>query len=602
MTAPGPRRFNRRTALKVAAVSTAVPAVAATAHFSSALERWKYPSVVSRAQNVPFAELEEITVAELRAALDARRVSARELVDMYLARIDQIDRNGPRLNSILEVNPDAHTIANDRDAELQRGESRGPLHGIPILLKDNIDTADQMLTTAGSLALTRSRPPLDATVVARLREAGAVILGKTTLTEWANFRGFQSSSGWSGRGGQCLNPYALDRSPCGSSSGSAAAIAANLAALSLGTETDGSIVCPSHVNGIVGIKPTVGLTSRAGVIPIAHSQDTVGPHGRTVADAAAGLGVLTGRDARDPMTEDAAGGGHRDYTQFLDPNGLRGARIGVPRNAGFFGYSQEADAITEAAIEALRYLGAEVIDQTDFPNAEEMAEEPGEFEVLLYEFKADLNDYLAGRNDPEIRTLEDLIRFNDEHANEELLYFGQEIFEAAQEKGPLTEKGYRDALAKNHRLSREEGIDAILQEHNLDALVAPTGSPAWRIDLINGDLFLGASSSPAAMAGYPLVTVPAGHAFGLPVGITFMGTAYSEPTLIKLAYAFEQATQVRERPRFIESTTAPAGGLGGIETVFVPGAGTPTASPAAATPVEGSSEGASATPAVEPRT
>ena len=602
MTAPNSRKLSRRTALKVAAVSAAVPAVAATGHFSSALERWQRPFTVSRAQNVPFPELEEITVAELRAALDARRVSARELVEMYLARIDQIDRNGPRLNSILEVNPDAHTIASDRDAELQRGESRGPLHGIPVLLKDNIETADQMLTTAGSLALTTSRPQQDATVVARLREAGAVILVKTNLSEWANFRGNQASSGWSGRGGQCLNPYALDRSPCGSSSGSAAAVAANLAALARGTETDGSIVCPSHVNDIVGIKPTVGLTSRAGVIPLAHSQDTVGPHGRTVADAAAGLGVLTGRDARDPMTEAGASAGHRDYTQFLDPNGLRGARIGVPRNAGFFGYSPEADAIAEAAIEALRYLGAEVIDQTDFPNADEMVAEPGEFEVLLYEFKADINAYLAARNDPEIRTLEDLIRFNAEHANEELLYFGQEIFELAQEKGPLTEQGYRDALAKNHRLSREEGIDAILQAHNLDALVAPTGSPTWPIDLINGDLFLGASSSPAAMAGYPIITVPAGHAFGLPVGISFMGTAYSEPTLIKLAYAFEQATQVRERPRFIEDTTAPAGGLGAVEPVFVPGMATPVASPVLATPVEGSTEGASATPAVEPRT
>jgi amidase len=602
MTAQNHRRFDRRTAIKLAAVSAAVPAVAATAHFSSALERWRQPSAVALAQNVPFPELEEITVADLRAALDARRVSAGELVDMYLARIDQIDRGGPRLNSVIEVNPDAHTIASDLDAELQRGESRGPLHGIPFLLKDNIDTADRMLTTAGSLALMNSRPRRDATVAARLRDAGAVILGKTTLSEWANFRGFQSSSGWSGRGGQCLNPYALDRSPCGSSSGSAAAVAANLSALALGTETDGSIVCPSFVNGIVGIKPTVGLTSRAGVIPIARSQDTVGPHGRTVADAAAGLGALTGRDPRDPMTEDATSLGHVDYTQFLDPNGLRGARIGVPRNAGFFGYSREADQITEAAIEALRYLGAEVIDPADFPNAEEMMAEPGEFEVLLYEFKADLNAYLADRNDPEVRTLEDLIRFNEEHANEELLYFGQEIFEAAQEKGPLTEQTYLDALEKNHRLSREEGIDAILQEHNLDALVAPTGSPAWQIDLVNGDLFLGASSSPAAMAGYPLVTVPAGHAFGLPVGITFIGTAYSEPTLIRLAYAFEQATQVRRTPRFIESTTAPAGGLGGIETVFVPGAATPVASPVSATPEGGGANGASATPAAEPRT
>jgi amidase len=512
---------------------------------------------------------------------------------MYLDRINAIDHGGPMLNSIMEINPDAQSIADALDAELRQGNVRGPLHGIPVVLKDNIDTADQMMTTAGSLALTSSRPEQDATVVRRLRDAGAVILGKTTLSEWANFRGNQSSSGWSGRGGQCLNPYALDRSPCGSSSGSAAAVAANLSALALATETDGSIVCPAHVNGIVGIKPTVGLTSRAGVIPISHSQDTVGPHGRTVADATVALGVLAGSDPRDPMTGRANVRGHRDYTQFLDPNALKGARIGVPRNASFFGYSREADMIIEAAIDALRYLGAEVVDPVDFPKADEMMAEPGEFEVLLYEFKADLNAYLAERNDPEFRTLEDLIAFNNANANGELLYFGQELFEAAQEKGPLTEKAYRDALAKNHRLSRREGIDAILREHNLDALVAPTGSPAWRIDLVNGDLFLGASSSPAAMAGYPLVTVPAGHAFGLPVGITFMGTAFSEPTLIRLAYAFEQATQVRETPRFLESAAAPAAGLGGIETVYVPGEGTPVASPMAATPT-------SATPTLEP--
>ncbi|HEV2122161.1 MAG TPA: amidase [Chloroflexota bacterium] len=552
----------------------------------------------SSAVQVPFPELEEITLAEVRSALDTQRISARELVDMYLARIEAIDRSGPELNSIIGLNPEAQEIADAMDGELQRGRSRGPLHGIPVLIKDNIDTADEMLTTAGSLALTESFPPQDATVVERLRDAGAIILGKTTLSEWANFRGFQSTSGWSGRGGQCLNPFILDRNPCGSSSGSAAAISANLAMAALGTETDGSIVCPSHNCGIVGIKPTVGLTSRAGVIPIAHSQDTVGPHGRTVADAAAALGVLAGTDPRDPMTEDSRGKGHRDYTQFLDPNGLRRARIGVPRNAGFWGYSREADAIGEAALDALRHLGAEVIDEADFPKADEMYEEPGEFEVLLYEFKADLNAYLAARNDPEVGSLEDLIRFNEVHAEEELIYFGQEIFHLAQEKGPLSEEVYREALAKNQRLSREQGIDAVLQEHNLDALVAPTGSPAWKTDLVNGDLFLGASSSPAAMAGYPLVTVPAGFAFGLPVGITFMGTAYSEPTLIRLAHAFEQATQVRHTPRFLGAFEPPEVLITGIDGPFVPGMGTPVPSPIPSTPLPD----AGATPTVEPAT
>jgi len=595
MSTHDPRTLNRRSVLKWGAAAATVPAAAGAVSLSSALSGGGGPqAVTSLAQDAPFPELEEITIAELRSALDGGRTSARELVDMYLARIEAIDRKGPKLNSIMEINPDAQAIADALDEELQQHGPRGPLHGIPVLIKDNFDTADQMLTTAGSLALTQSRPQRDATVVERLRDAGAIILGKTTLSEWANFRGFQSSSGWSGRGGQCLNPYVLDRSPCGSSSGSPAAVSANLTAVALGTETDGSIVCPSYVNGVVGLKPTVGLTSRAGVIPIAHSQDTVGPHGRTVADVAAVLGVLAGPDPRDPMTEASSGQAYTDYTQFLDPDALQGARIGVPRNAGFFGYSRQADLIAEAAIEVLRDLGAEVIDPADFPNAEEMAAEPGEFEVLLYEFKADLNAYLADRKDPEINSLEDLIRFNEEHADEELLYFGQEIFHLAQEKGPLTDQVYQDALAKNQRLSREEGIDAILQQHNLDALIAPTGSPAWKIDLINGDLFLGASSSPAAMAGYPLLTVPAGHVFGLPVGLTFMGTAYSEPTLIKLAYAFEQATRVRQVPRFLATSVEPGGVLSAIQSPVVAGFGTPVALDA--TPV------GEATPTVEPAT
>ena len=545
----------------------------------------------------PFPELEEATVADLRAALDARRLSARELVGMYAARIEAIDRSGPRLASVLELNPDALAIADALDEELRTGAPRGPLHGIPVLLKDNVDTADRMLTCAGSLALVGSRPPRDAFVAQRLREAGAVLLGKTNLSEWANFRSTHASSGWSGRGGQCRNPYALDRSPCGSSSGSAAAVAAGLSAVAVGTETDGSVVCPSAACSVVGIKPTLGLTSRAGVIPIAHSQDTVGTHGRTVADAAALLGAMAGPDPRDPATADGAGRAEADYTRFLDPAGLRGARIGVPR-AGYWGYSEEADVVCEAAVQALRDLGADVVDPADIPTAEAMTEEPGEFEVLLYEFKADLNAYLAERGDPAMRTLEDLIRFNEEHAAEEMPYFLQEIFLMAQERGPLTDQVYLDALEKNRRLSRQEGLDAVLDGNRLDALVAPTGSPPWSIDAVNGDLFLGASSGPAALAGYPLVTVPAGYAHGLPVGLTFMGRAWSEPTLIRLAHAFEQGTRVRRTPRYLTSTDVPPPALAGVQAPGLPAAGTPVAeaAPGGATPV------AEGTPSTEPGT
>ncbi|GBD16036.1 Glutamyl-tRNA(Gln) amidotransferase subunit A [bacterium HR26] len=491
--------------------------------------------------------IEEATIAELQAAMEDRRLTSRILVRTYLRRIEKLD---PQLKSIIEVNPDALHIARELDRERRERGPRGPLHGIPILLKDNIDTADKMSTTAGSLALVGARPPADSTVARKLREAGAILLGKANMSEWANFRGFQSSSGWSARGGQGRNPYALDRNPCGSSSGSAQAVSANLVTAALGTETDGSIVCPSSICGIVGIKPTVGLVSRAGVIPIAHSQDTVGPMCRTVADAAAVLGAIVGPDPEDPATAESAGRFFTDYTQFLDPDGLRGARIGVARQV-YFGYSPEADRIIEEAIQVMRDLGAEIIDPADIPTAREIATFEAELEVLLYEFRHDIDAYLARLVESPVRTLEDLIAFNEAHADEELRYFGQELFLLAQQKGPLTDEAYLNALEKNRRLGRQDGIDAVMDQYQLDAIVAPTGSPAWKIDLINGDHFLGASSSPAAIAGYPLITVPAGYAFGLPVGITFMGRAYSEPTLIRLAYAFEQATKVRKPPELL---------------------------------------------------
>lgn len=492
-------------------------------------------------------DIEDATIAELQAAMEDRRLTSRILVRTYLRRIEKLD---PQLKSIIEVNPDALDIARELDRERRERGPRGPLHGIPILLKDNIDTADKMSTTAGSLALVGARPPADSTVARKLREAGAILLGKANMSEWANFRGFQSSSGWSARGGQGRNPYALDRNPCGSSSGSAQAVSANLVTAALGTETDGSIVCPSSICGIVGIKPTVGLVSRTGVIPIAHSQDTVGPMCRTVADAAAVLGAIVGPDPEDPATAESAGRFFTDYTQFLDPGGLRGARIGVARQV-YFGYSPEADRIVEQAIQVMRDLGAEIIDPADIPTAQEIATFEAELEVLLYEFRHDIDAYLARLVESPVRTLEDLIAFNEAHADEELRYFGQELFLLAQQKGPLTDEAYLNALEKNRRLGRQDGIDAVMDRYQLDAIVAPTGSPAWKIDLINGDHFLGASSSPAAIAGYPLITVPAGYAFGLPVGITFMGRAYSEPTLIRLAYAFEQATKVRKPPELL---------------------------------------------------
>ena len=506
------------------------------------------PATENRFSIAPFA-LDEATLADLQSAMASGRMTAHSVTQQYLDRIHALDRTGPTLRSVIEINPDALSIADTLDRERKAGRVRGRLHGIPILVKDNINTADRMTTTAGSYALAGSIPLQDATIAGRLRAAGAILLGKTNLSEWANFRSTHSSSGWSGRGGQARNPYVLDRNPCGSSSGSGAAVSANMCALAVGTETDGSIVCPSSANGIVGIKPTLGLVSRAGIIPIAHSQDTAGPMARTVRDAAILLNVLAGVDPRDPATSSSGARGQADYTTFLDPNGLRGARIGVARTK-FFGYSDVTDKLINDAIDAMKAQGAVIVDPANIETAGKF--DDSEFDLLLYEFKADLNNYLAslGPKAP-VKSLQDIIDYNDRHKDQEMPFFGQEIMIQAQAKGPLTEKKYLDELASNLKMSRTDGIDATMDKYKLDAIVAPTGSPAWTTDLINGDHFSGASSTPAAVAGYPNINVPAGFSHNLPVGISFFGRAYSEPTLIKLAYAYEQSTKHRRAPQFI---------------------------------------------------
>lgn len=542
------RRIFLKTSVIGGITAAALPALAG----ARALD----PARFTPPADTPAFELDEITIADLQSAMKAGKYTSRAITEKYLARIDTLDKNGPALNSIIELNPDALAIAESLDRERQAGKVRGPLHGAPVLIKDNIATADKMMTTAGSLALVGAKVPKDSTVAEKLRAAGAVIVGKTNLSEWANIRSSHSTSGWSGRGGLTRNPYALDRNPCGSSSGSGVAVAANLCAAAIGTETDGSIVCPSNANGIVGIKPTLGLISRSGIVPISHSQDTAGPMARTVTDAAALLSALTGVDPDDSATSASQGKAQPDYTRFLDPNGLKGARIGVARK--YFGFNRLLEPVMDAALDVLKRRGATLIDPADI--ATDGKFDDSEFLVLLYELKADLNTYLSRLSSSPVRTLKDVIEFNEKNKDQEMPYFGQSVFLKAEAKGPLTEKEYLDALDKNHRLARTEGIDAIMDKHQLDALVAPTGGPASLTDLLNGDHFTGGSSSAAAVAGYPNINVPAGFVHEMPVGISFLGRAWSEPTLIKIAYAYEQATKHRKPPRFLPTVRLNARG------------------------------------------
>ncbi|HMJ20567.1 MAG TPA: amidase [Terriglobales bacterium] len=531
---------------------TSLVGVAGATILSAAAGTGKMAAYMSAAPEVEGFELNEVTIADLQAGMISRKFTARSLTEQYLARIEQIDRRGPAVNSVIELNPDALAIAETLDKERKGKGARGPMHGIPMLIKDNIDTADRMQTTAGSLALMGAHPSRDSFVAQKLREAGAVILGKTNLSEWANIRSSHSVSGWSGRGGLTKNPYALNRNPCGSSSGSGAAVAANLCALAVGTETDGSVVCPSSANGIVGIKPTLGMISRAGIIPIAHSQDTAGPMARTVRDAALLLNALTGADPRDSSTAEGAGKVEGDYTRFLDPNGLRGARIGIARK--YFGFSDSVDDLMSSVIDEMKRQGAVFVDPADLESHGKF--DDTEFTVLLYELKADLNAYLASRPDAPVHSLKDIIAFNERNKSEEMPYFAQDIFLKAEAKGPLSSKEYLDALEANHRLSRAEGIDGVMDKFHLDAIMAPTGSPAWLTDLVNGDHSGGGSANAAAVAGYPDITVPAGFIAGLPVGVSFFGRAWSEPTLLKIAYGFEQATKARKAPRFLPTVTS----------------------------------------------
>jgi len=540
---------SRRKLLRTAAIGGAVAVAARATPLQPLLASVRKRSLSNNAAaDVPSFELDEITIAELQAGMSAGKYTSRAIAEKYLPRIEQIDKNGPAINAVIEINPDALAIAEALDKERAEKGVRGPLHGIPVMIKDNLDTADRMMTTAGSLALVGSKPSKDATVAQKLRQAGAVLLAKTNLSEWANIRSGHSTSGWSGRGGQTKNPYSLDRNPCGSSSGSGAGVSANLCAGAIGTETDGSIVCTSSSNGLVGIKPTVGLTSRTGIIPISHSQDGAGPMCRTVRDAATMLGAITGIDEEDRATAESREKSYTDYTQFLKADGLKGARIGVVRQR--FGFHEGVDKVMEGCLDALKKEGAILVDPANIETSGKFGD--SEFLVLQYELKADLNAYLArlGPNAP-VKTLKEIIDFNEKNREKEMPYFGQDTFLKAEEKGPLTSQEYLDALAKNHQLARKEGIDATMDKNNVDALVAPTGGPAWIVDHVNGDYFGGGSSSAAAVAGYPNITVPAGFISGLPVGISFFGRAWSEPVLIRLAFALEQATKVRKPPRFL---------------------------------------------------
>jgi len=531
--------MNRRDFLKIGALST-LPVV-------TGLGESAKQSKLSRRSSKRF-ELNEATIADIRQAMDSGNESSVSICKKYLERINDLDRRGPKLHAVIELNPDALSIAHNLDKERTEKGPRGPMHGIPVLIKDNIATHDRMTTTAGSLALEGSIAPGDAFVAKRLRDAGAVILGKTNMTEWANFRGDRSISGWSGRGGQTRNPYVLDRNPSGSSSGSASAVSANLCAVAVGTETNGSVISPANMCGIVGIKPTVGLVSRFGIIPISRTQDTAGPMARTVADAAILLGALVGVDSRDDVTTNAADHHQHDYTKFLDADGLRGKRIGVARQ--FFTSESMGDALLKRSLETMEQQGAILVPfkdkLTNWGHAESV--------VLHYEFKAGVNEYLAwlGTKSP-ARDLAELIEFNNRNKDRELMYFGQEDFLVSQALGPLTDQNYLEALEKCRRSSRDEGIDAVMNQYKLDAIAAPSGGPADPIDVIYGDRGTGGSSGPAAIAGYPNINVPASQHMGLPVGISFFGRAFSEPTLLSIAHSFEQATKARFEPQFLQS-------------------------------------------------
>jgi amidase len=495
-------------------------------------------------------ELSEANIDILQQYMSSNKYTSRKITELYLERIKNLDKKGPTVNSVIEINPDSLTIADAMDKERRSGKVRGPMHGIPILIKDNIDTADKMSTSAGSLALAGSIALKDAFIVSRLREAGAVLLGKTNLSEWANIRSSHSSSGWSGRGGQTHNPFVLDRNPCGSSSGSGAAVSSNFCAIAIGTETDGSIVCPASMNGVVGIKPTLGLWSRSGIIPISHSQDTAGPMARNVKDAAILLGLLAGTDPLDEATKSSSQKAEHDYTKFLKLDGLKSARIGVARS--YFGFHPKVDELMEKAIRIMKENGAEIIDPAEIKTWREIGKP--EFEVLLFELKADLNKYLTGlRPEIKMKSLKDLIAFNEANKEKEMPWFGQETFIEAEAKGPLTDKAYLDALASSKKAAGEDGIDTTFREHKLDAIMAPTMGPAYTTDWLNGDHITGDSSTPAAVAGYPAITLPAGFINELPIGLTFMGTAWSEASLIRIAYAYEQLTKHRKAPKFIDS-------------------------------------------------